>query len=114
MRSQLRLRVLLPVAVLALLGLGVGAFAFGGSPPDQTPIASADVLRAHRKQTLHDTKKHQAKHHKKAQAKAKPKASKPKTAAKPKPKPKAQAGNPLSQALAAHRVVVVFLYTPNS
>ena len=32
MRSQLRLRVLLPVAVLALLGLGVGAFAFGGAP----------------------------------------------------------------------------------
>jgi hypothetical protein len=33
MRSQLRLRVLLPVAVLGLLGLGVGAFAMGG-PPD--------------------------------------------------------------------------------
>ena len=35
MRSQLRLRVLLPVAVLAVLGLGVGAFAFSGTPPDQ-------------------------------------------------------------------------------
>jgi hypothetical protein len=33
MRSQLRLRVLLPVAVLGLLGVGVGAFAMGG-PPD--------------------------------------------------------------------------------
>jgi hypothetical protein len=33
MRSQLRLRVVLPVAVLGLLGLGVGAFAMGG-PPD--------------------------------------------------------------------------------
>jgi hypothetical protein len=33
MRSQLRLRVILPVAVLGLLGLGVGAFAMGG-PPD--------------------------------------------------------------------------------
>jgi hypothetical protein len=35
MRSQLRLRVLLPVAVLGLLGLGVGAFAMGG-PPDSS------------------------------------------------------------------------------
>jgi hypothetical protein len=32
MRSQLRLRVLLPVAVLGLLGIGVGAFAMGGAP----------------------------------------------------------------------------------
>ena len=32
MRSQLRLRVLLPVAVLGLLGIGVGAFAMGGPP----------------------------------------------------------------------------------
>jgi hypothetical protein len=30
MRQQLRLRVLLPVAVLALLGAGVGAYASGG------------------------------------------------------------------------------------
>ena len=34
MRSQLRIRVVLPVAVLALLGLGVGAFALSGTPPD--------------------------------------------------------------------------------
>src|SRR5918992_2301766 len=32
MRSQLRLRVLLPVAVLGLLGMGDGAFAMGGPP----------------------------------------------------------------------------------
>jgi hypothetical protein len=32
MRSQLRLRVLLPVAVLGLMGIGVGAFAMGGPP----------------------------------------------------------------------------------
>jgi hypothetical protein len=32
MRSQLRLRILLPVAVLGLLGVGVGAFAMGGPP----------------------------------------------------------------------------------
>lgn len=35
MRSQLRLRVVLPVAVLGLLGVGVGAFAMG-SPPEAT------------------------------------------------------------------------------
>jgi len=34
MRSQLRLRVFLPVAVLGLLGIGVGAFAMGGPPGD--------------------------------------------------------------------------------
>jgi hypothetical protein len=41
MRSQLRLRVILPVAVLGLLGLGVGAFAMGG-PPDSAgaPLAT--------------------------------------------------------------------------
>jgi hypothetical protein len=32
MRSQLRVRVILPVAVLGLLGIGVGAFAMGGPP----------------------------------------------------------------------------------
>jgi hypothetical protein len=36
MRSQFRLRVLLPVAVLGALGLGIGAFAMGG-PPDSGP-----------------------------------------------------------------------------
>jgi hypothetical protein len=55
MRSQLRPRVLLPTAVLALMGMGVGAFAFSGTPgPDVgTPMlkrpaaksASADVTR---------------------------------------------------------------------
>jgi hypothetical protein len=42
MRSQLRLRILLPVAVLGLLGVGVGAFAMGG-PPDggAAPAATA-------------------------------------------------------------------------
>ena len=47
MRSQLRLRVLLPVAVLALLGLGYGALAFTGTPAEEpapkplgTPAAS--------------------------------------------------------------------------
>jgi hypothetical protein len=37
MRSQLRLRILLPVAVLGLLGVGFGAFAMGG-PPEAVPV----------------------------------------------------------------------------
>lgn len=45
MRSQLRLQVVLPVAVLALLGLGVGAFALNGSPetPDDTAAIAARI-----------------------------------------------------------------------
>jgi hypothetical protein len=38
MRSQLRVRVLLPVAVLGLLGMGVGAFAMGGPPGSGAPL----------------------------------------------------------------------------
>jgi hypothetical protein len=42
MRSQLRLRVLLPVAVLGLLGIGFGAFAMGGPPGDSgAPLTTA-------------------------------------------------------------------------
>jgi hypothetical protein len=46
MRSQLRVRVTLPVAVLGLLGIGVGAFAMGGPPegsgaPATTPATTA-------------------------------------------------------------------------
>lgn len=44
MRSQFRLRVVLPVAVLGLLGVGVGAFAMGGPPdggPGGTPSTTA-------------------------------------------------------------------------
>lgn len=36
MRQQLRARVILPVAVLGLLGAGVGAFAYGKPPADDT------------------------------------------------------------------------------
>jgi hypothetical protein len=44
MRSQLRLRVLLPVAVLGLLGLGVGAFAMGGPPDGGAPGAGSTTV----------------------------------------------------------------------
>jgi hypothetical protein len=50
MRSQLRLRVFLPVAVLGLLGIGVGAFAMGGPPGDSgapltTPTTTATTTQ---------------------------------------------------------------------
>jgi hypothetical protein len=35
MRRELRLRVLIPIAVVALLGLGVGAMAFSGTPAEE-------------------------------------------------------------------------------
>jgi len=53
MRSQLRLRVILPVAVLGLLGLGVGAFAMGGPPDGGTPgIGSTTVTTTAKEQPL--------------------------------------------------------------
>ena len=39
MRQQLRLNVLIPVAVLGLLGAGFGAYAMGGAP-DSDPVAA--------------------------------------------------------------------------
>jgi thiol:disulfide interchange protein len=42
MRQQLRLRVLVPVAVLGLLGAGFGAFAMGGpEAPESIPVPRA-------------------------------------------------------------------------
>jgi hypothetical protein len=38
LRSNLRPRVLLPTAILALLGIGVGAFAFSGTPGGDGPL----------------------------------------------------------------------------
>ncbi len=43
MRQQLRLNVLIPVAVLGLLGAGFGAYAMGGAPgpgPVAAPVAT--------------------------------------------------------------------------
>jgi len=41
LRSNLRPRVLLPTAILALLGIGVGAFAFSGTPGGDGPLPPA-------------------------------------------------------------------------
>jgi hypothetical protein len=84
--SQLRLRIILPVAVLGLLGMAVGAFAFGGPPADSPPAAAASNLGG------------------KAGA-AKP-AAKPAKAKRPKL-------SPLERALERNRVVVALFYAPD-
>jgi hypothetical protein len=92
MRSQLRLQVLLPVAVLALLGVGVGAFAFNGSPqaPDDTAAIAARIAA------------------KRAAAK---KVEPPKKTETP-AKTVRRSAVDLSRALENHSVVVVLFYEP--
>jgi len=85
MASQLRLQVVLPIAVLGLLGLGVGAFAFGKPPTAADPDAVAANIASRNPTTT---------------AAAQP--------AQPKPKPK----TPLERALAKYKAVVVLFYTP--
>ena len=88
MASQLRLQVVLPIAVLGLLGLGIGAFAFG-KPPEAADPASVAANLANRNPTTTE-------------------AAQPAQPAKPKPTPK----TPLERALAKNKVVVVLFYTP--
>jgi hypothetical protein len=85
MASQLRLRVLLPVAILGILGLGVGAFATTRSAPE-TSNADAVAARIAAKQTTQEP-------------------------SKPANKPSPQA-SPLEGALRKHSVVVVLFYAP--
>ena len=87
MVSQLRLRVLLPVAILGILGLGVGAFATTRSTPD-TSNADAVAARIAAKQV-----------------------TKTPTPSKPIQKPSRQL-TPLESALRTHSVVVVLFYAP--
>jgi hypothetical protein len=92
MRSQLRLQVLLPVAVLALLGLGVGAFAFNRAPQTaEDPAAIAARIAANR-----------------AAAKKERPAAEPSNSGRPAPKSVVD----LRRALQRHRVVVVLFYEP--
>lgn len=90
MRQQLRLRVLLPVAVLGLLGAGYGAFAYGGGsepaplPPPPTTTAAPTTSTA---------------------------PTTTETIPAPQPKP---ARSPLERLLRVHRVVVVVFHTPGA
>jgi hypothetical protein len=93
MRSQLRVRVVLPVAVLGLLGAGFGAFAFGkppqGAQSSLTPPGNVTTMHAAPKKTS-PVKRPAAK------------------------KAKRSKGSPLAAALRGHRVVVLVFYSPGS
>ncbi len=55
MKTNLRLRVLLPVAILALMGVGFGAFAFTGTPGGEEalpPIQRPAVAKPEKKTSL--------------------------------------------------------------
>jgi hypothetical protein len=95
MRQQLRLRVLLPVALLGLLGAGFGAYATG-RPASAEPLPPAPPA----------TTTQAAKPDKPAK-KSKPAAKK----ARPSAAPERSA---LEQALRRDRAVVVVFYTPRS
>lgn len=98
MRQQLRLRVLLPVAVLGLLGVGYGAFAYGQGPdvPESIAVPAPTTTEAAPKPKP------------KPKATAKPKA-KPKPAAKPALNPTLAA---LQRELGEKGVAVVVFYNP--
>jgi hypothetical protein len=97
MASQLRLQVLLPVAVLGILGLGVGAFATTRSTPD-TSAADAIAARIAAKQAEKEND-----------------GTKPRKDRKPdKPADPAPKTTPLQDALRKDGVVVVLFYSPGS
>ena len=117
MRQQLRLRVLVPVAVLGLLGAGFGAFAMGGpAAPEAIPVTHATSTAAADTGAT-DTG---------AAATAPPTTTAPQPPAPtttteaapppapPKPQPQPQQKTALQQELAEHRVVVVVFHTPGS
>jgi hypothetical protein len=95
MRSQLRVRVILPVAVLGLLGAGFGAFASGGAPGDGA--AQASLTPAPRHSTTTEP--------------GKPAKQKNPGRSKPVALPAAKL---LDRALRADRVVVVLFYAPGA
>ena len=112
MRQQLRLRVLVPVAVLGLLGAGFGAFAMGGpaapeSIPIPRPTSSAAVDTGATDTWATDTGA--------TDTTATPPTTTEAVPAPPPPKPKPKPDKaPLQQELADHRTVVVVFHTPGS
>jgi hypothetical protein len=111
MRQQLRLRVLIPVAVLGLLGAGFGAFAMGGpevpeSIPIERPTSSAAVDTGATDTGATDT----------APTDTAPTTPPTTTEAEPpppSPKPKPEK-TPLEQELAENRIVVIVFHKPGS
>ncbi len=94
MRQQLRLRVLLPVAVLGLLGAGFGAYAMG------QPASPASTALPPTTSGATDT----------APTTTESEPTPPPT----KPKPPAKKRSPLARELADHRAVVVVFHTPDA
>jgi hypothetical protein len=100
MRQQLRLRVLLPVAVLGLLGAGFGAYATGRPatpeplplPPTVSSATDTGAAETGAAETVPTTTE----------------------AAPPAPAPEPQPKTQLEQALAKHRIVVVVFHTPDA
>jgi hypothetical protein len=112
MRQQLRLRVLVPVAVLGLLGAGFGAFAMGGpAMPESIPVSSSGTVDTGATDTgAVDTGAADTAPTTTAPAPAPEPTPAPAPTAKPKPEKK----TPLEQELDAHRVVVVVFQTPGA
>jgi hypothetical protein len=112
MRQQLRLRVLVPVAVLGLLGAGFGAFAMGGpatpeSIPIPRPTSSAAVDTGATDTGAVDT----APATTTVPAPAPPP---PTTTEAAPPAEPAEEQTALEKKLAQHKVVVVVFHTPGS
>ena len=114
MRQRLRLNVLLPVAVLGLLGAGFGAFAMGGPDvPESLPVThptSSDAVDTGVADTgAVDTAP--------TTPTAPPPPAQTMTEAAPPPappKPKPEQKTALEKELVDHRVVVVVFHTPGA
>jgi hypothetical protein len=114
MRQRLRLNVLLPVAVLGLLGAGFGAFAMGGPDvPESLPVThptSSDAVDTGVADTgAVDTAP--------TTPTAPPPPAQTTTEAAPPPappKPKPEQKTALEKELVDHRVVVVVFHTPGA
>jgi hypothetical protein len=102
MASQLRLQVLAPIAIVAVLGLAVSAFVMSRNQPGGTD-ADAVAARIAAKQHQSPTK-----------PKPKPEPTATTPATPPKQPHKSHPGSSLKVALAHHPVVVVLFYSPNA
>jgi hypothetical protein len=109
MRQRLRLNVLLPVAVLGLLGAGFGAFAMGGPDvPESLPVThptSSGAVDTGAVDTAPTTPT------------APPPPAPTTTEAAPPPappKPKPEQKTALEKELVGHRIVVVVFHTPGA
>jgi hypothetical protein len=119
MRQQLRLRVLLPVAVLGLLGAGFGAFAMGGpATPASIPVSNSGAADTRATDTgaigAGTNKSKQAPAPAPAPAPASAPAPAPTPTPAPSTEPKPESKTTLKHELEANRIVVVVFHTRGS